>query len=593
MSIFNFIKSQVSILDVIQEHTSLKKNGSYWKGCCPFHHEKTASFTVSPHKEIFYCFGCHMTGDVISFIEKIEQCSPLEAAQHLAQRFNIVIPETLLRDSETAGTQQNRDLYFTLCKTVAEWCHQNLQKSPFLINYLQERGFTTQAINQFSLGFFPGSPQAIKSFLDHMRTHNILAHDLLEAHILTQGKTYMYSPFEERIIFPIKDHLGRFCGFGGRIFKAHDDRPKYYNSKENEFFTKGSLLFGLDNAKKSMQDTGIVFLVEGYTDCMAMVQHGFPNTVATLGTACTPQHLKTVSRYVQQVYVLYDNDKAGQQAVARLTQLCWHVDLELKVIELPEGQDPASWLQHNTLQPFINKAKDIFLFFIDSLGKNFTAKLIPEKVRIARTVVDIIRTLDDPLKQDFLLQQAAKTFEVPFLSLKQELLRSDKRTSTSEREEPRLLEKIESITPSIDITVLEKQLFCAILNNIPWLSNFSMKYTLDYLPGQLKAILYQLRTHYDNNPAITFNIFFCSLDTDQKQWVSKLLLEHMDINDVTDFEQLIYQLQKVHWKKITRDIKKQIADASAAGNTTEVAKLLQDFLCLKTQIMPHAISTPQ
>ena len=129
MSLFNFIKSQVAILDVIQEHTTLKKNGSYWKGCCPFHHEKTASFTVSPHKEIFYCFGCHVTGDVITFVEKIEQCSPLEAAHYLAQRFNIVIPEKFTKDADSAPTQQSRDLYFTLCKLVAEWSQNNLQKN--------------------------------------------------------------------------------------------------------------------------------------------------------------------------------------------------------------------------------------------------------------------------------------------------------------------------------------------------------------------------------------------------------------------------------------------------------------------------------
>ncbi|MCX5925575.1 MAG: DNA primase [Candidatus Dependentiae bacterium] len=587
MSLFNFIKSQVAILDVIQEHTTLKKNGSYWKGCCPFHHEKTASFTVSPHKEIFYCFGCHVTGDVITFVEKIEQCSPLEAAHYLAQRFNILIPEKFTKDTDSAPTQQSRDLYFTLCKLVAEWSQNNLQKNPFLINYLEQRGFTPLIINQFSLGYFPGGPTSIKLFLDHMRTHTVLAQDLLEAHIIAQGKTSLYSPFEERIIFPIKDHLGRFCGFGGRIFKPHDDRPKYYNSKENEFFTKGSLLFGLDHAKKSMQDSGIVFLVEGYTDCMAMVQHGFANTIATLGTACTTQHLKTVSRYVQQVYVLYDNDKAGQQAVARLTQLCWHVDLELKVIELPEGQDPASWLEHNTMQPLIHKAKDIFVFFIDTLGKDFATKLIPEKVRLTRIVVDIIRTLDDPLKQDFLLQKAAQSFEIPFQSLKNELSRNDKQVVSAEQDNNSSIETKNNITQSIDdISKLEKQIFCAILSNTHLLNNFNMKYTLEYLPEQLQAVLYQLSGMYTKNEQTTFNDFFCSLSINEKQWISKLLLEHTESVE-PHFEQLVYQLQKVHWKKITRDIKQQIADANHAGNATEVAKLLQDFLCLKKQIMPH------
>lgn len=587
MSIFNHIKSHVSILDVIQEHTTLKKNGSYWKGCCPFHHEKTASFTVSPHKEIFYCFGCHVTGDVITFIEKIEQCSALEAAHYLSQRFNISIPESLTKDVDTAPTQHNRDLYFNLCKIIAEWSQNNLHKNAFLMDYLQQRGFTPHTIKQFSLGYFPGGLPSMKLFLDHMRTHNILAHDLLEAHIITQGKTFMYSPFEERIMFPIKDHLGRFCGFGGRIFKPHDDRPKYYNSKENDFFTKGSLLFGFDIAKKSIQESGIVYLVEGYTDCMAMVQHGYPNTVATLGTACTPHHLKTVSRYVQQVYVLYDNDKAGQQAVARLTQLCWHVDLELKVIELPEGQDPASWLQGNNLQPLIDKAKDIFLFFIDTLGKDFSTKFIPEKVRLTRTVVDIIRTLDDPLKQDFLLQQAARTFDIPFQSLKQELSRTDAQISNTTPEKNTTL--VTDSPATIEISLLEKQLFCAILNNMHLISDISMKYTLDHLSQQIQPILRQLHTAYNDNPHITLGDFLCSLSSDDTQWIHKLLLEHTNDHTDTHVTQLIYQVQKVHWKKIVRNIKQEIAHANNAGDAIEVAKLLQEFLCLKKQIMPHTV----
>jgi DNA primase len=665
MSLFNFIKSQVTILDVVQEYTTLKKNGAYWKGCCPFHHEKTPSFSVSPHKEIFYCFGCHMGGDAISFIEKIEQCSPLEAAHYLAQRFNIAIPENIAHEPESAKTQQERDSYFALCQQVAAWCHKNLQHNAELTNYVTERGFSQEMVNHFCLGYFPGGPSALKSFLAHMRTHNILTQDLIDANIIAPSKSNsFYSPFEERLMFPIKDHLGRWCGFGGRIIKPHDDRAKYYNSKENEFFTKGSLLFGFDLAKKSMQETGTVFLVEGYTDCMAMVQHGYPNTVATLGTACTSNHLKTLSRYVQQVYLVYDNDKAGQQAVMRIAQLCWQVDLELFVISLPEGQDPASWLKNNkTLKPQAQEAKDLFVFFIDSIGKNFSGKLIPEKVRLTRSVVDIIRTIDDPLKQDFLLQKAAKTFDIPFQALKQELGRSThtpasqaaspvaqtqspkaaqaqishalaastplsrKPSSQSEHSSAQSnraqdiqnpeappaqhlgapdraietemgqashehrAEKTEDSQAQAPASLLEKQIFCAIINNMQLLNSSdylrSVKYSLNYLPQHLLAVLEKLHETYTRDPNIAFTSFFNTLDNHEKQWVSQMVLESAEYIATADFEQLIHQLHKTHWKKIVFDIKQQIARANRAGNSAQVEKILQDFLYLKQKMMPH------
>ena len=334
MNLFSFIKAHVSILDVVGGYSSLKKAGLYWKGNCPFHNEKTASFTVSPHKEIFYCFGCNSGGDVISFIEKVENCSPIEAANHLIERYKLTPPENLKLSSSEVDTQV-RDNYYDLCKAVSVWAHGHLLKNPTLLNYAQKRGISKESIVQFSLGYFPAGLAAVKGLIAKMQEQQFMPKDLLDANILSEGKTVLYSPFEDRLLFPIQDHLGRFCGFGG-IFKPHDQRPKYYNSRENEFFQKGSILFGLNNAKKNIQELEHAFLVEGYTDCIAMVQHGHKNTVATLGTACTPEHLKQLARYAKTLYVVYDADKAGHNAMLRLTELCWQVSLDLKVIYLPE-----------------------------------------------------------------------------------------------------------------------------------------------------------------------------------------------------------------------------------------------------------------
>ncbi len=585
MNIFNFIKTRVAILDVIQEYGTLKKAGGYWKGRCPFHHEKTASFTVSPHKEIFYCFGCHEGGDVIAFIAKVEHCSPIEAAQHLADRYGIDIPETLTMETN-AVTAQERNSYFELCKFVALWCYDNLRKNPSLIQYLKERGFVESNIDYFTLGYFPGGVQEIRRFVDAMKKHAILTNDLLEAHILAQGKAVLYSPFEDRLIFPIKDQLGRFCGFGGRIFRPHDQRPKYYNSRETEHFLKGSLLFGLDLAKKSIQEKDSVFLVEGYTDCMAMVQHGFPNTVATLGTSCTLNHLKTLSRYAQYLYVLYDGDSAGQQAIMRLTELCWHVSMELKVICLPSQEDPASFLaKNNDLNPFIQQAQDIFHFYIANLGSDFTTKSLNQKVHLMRNVLEIIRPINDPLKQDILLQKASNVFGVPTEALKDELMRIAKNPSVPVTQQITTKDEPDKETDE-PISLLEKRLFCGIMNNIRLCNNTNVQYAIEYMGGMARTILTKLSDAYRDEPTLDFVTFFNTLHVDEKPYVSKLLLEQDDTIDEVSFEQLLLQLQKQKWKTIVKDMKIKLIHAKNSGNDTLVKQLMHDFMMLQQQLIP-------
>ena len=380
MNLFSYIKTKVSIIDVVNEYTHLKRAGLYYKAHCPFHHEKTASFTVSPGKEIFYCFGCHANGDVISFIAGMEHCSPLEAVKHLADRYHVEMPSELMLEEADIDIKK-RDGYFHVCKTVASWCNEQLMSNPPVLTYVQSRGINQASINAFMLGYFPGGIKSIKLLLQSMGAENIMASDLLEAHILQEGSRALYSPFEERIIFPIKDHLGRFCGFGGRIYKSDDTRPKYYNSRESPNFEKGSLLFGLDLAKKSIKESETVFLVEGYTDCIAMVQHGYPQAVATLGTACTLEHLKHLSRYASAVYVVYDGDAAGQQAMLRLAELCWQCSMDMYTIILPSQEDPASLLvSGKSLAPYVAQAQDIFSYFMASLGENFGAKTSAGKI---------------------------------------------------------------------------------------------------------------------------------------------------------------------------------------------------------------------
>jgi len=581
MNIFSFIKSQLSIQDVVSEYTTLHKAGTYLKSRCPFHHEKTASFTISPDKDIFYCFGCHTGGDLITFTAKIENCSPLEAAQFLAERHQIQLPENIDVAEHTQSKEEKKQ-HYDVCRIFAHWCHTQLQKHPSVLKLLHERGIDQAQIDQFTIGFFPGGLASIKQCIHAIKKERMLVDDLMQANIIMQGKSIMYSPFEDRLIFPIKDHLGRFCAFGGRIFKPHDTRPKYYNSKENEFFTKGSILFGLDTAKKAIQANKTVFLVEGYTDCIAMVQHGYPNSVATLGTACTEQHLKLLSRYADYLYLLYDNDTAGQQAILRLTKLCWQVNMELRVINLPMGQDPASFLTAgNSLESRIEQAQDIFNFFIASLSKDFSIKPLHEKVGKIRSLIETVQAIEDSLKQDILLQTAARTFDIPIESMRRELqqhpaarTQSDTPPSDSQEDES-------------SVSTLEKRIFCAIMNNVDLLKYRHEAYVIEYISSPLKEILLSLQNRTSDDSSFEFAHFFDTLNEQEKQYVSQLLLEYEESGDAASYEYLVQQFQKKEWKRIVRDISTKLTQAQKKGDLDTVQRILDDFHALKEKIIPR------
>ena len=587
MNLFNHVKVNLSILDVVGEYTKLKKAGTYWKATCPFHHEKTASFTVSPHKEIFYCFGCNKGGDLIAFIASAENCTQLEAAQHLVERYNLDVPANVANAITSNTDEKNR--YFDLCKSVALWCHAMLKKSPIASNYLYERGFNDTTIDLFQIGYFPGGLRSIRSFVVSLRSKSILQSDLIEARIIAESRNILYSPFEKRIIFPIKDHLGRFCGFGGRIFEKQDQRAKYYNSHENDYFNKGSLLFGFDSAKKSIQKKESLFLVEGYTDCIAMVQYGFENTVATLGTSCTAEHLKVLSRYTSQIYTLYDGDNAGKKAITRLIELCWQVNIELKVICLPDGEDPASFLDKGgSIQKITAKAKDIFTFFIESLGRDFAKKTLRKKLQLLDKLLSIVQNIQEPLKRDIILQNASNALGVPFESLRSELnkRKRDQRIGIKTKTEPQ--ENVERHNNSENLeSILEKKILFAILHNMTLFNMDNADYLIACLPAPLNTMLTKLKMLKKRGmeTPLNFSHLFEIFDDNEKMYVSKNILELDQKVDTRSFDQLLIRFQKKTWKVIVQDIKARLAQAESENNTEEIETILHNFSKLKKKLL--------
>lgn len=544
---------------------------------------------VNEEKGIFYCFGCHTGGDLISFIAKIENCTPLEAAHHIIKRYAIELPSELsFKNGHSSGAKTK---YQTICEKTAQWCHNHLLKTAGVKQYIKNRGFDEKSLSMFTVGYFPGGLAFIKEYIEYMKDEAILVDDLLHANILFQGKTVLYSPFEDRIMFPIYDHMGSICGFGGRVYKTDDTRPKYYNSRENDYFNKGSLLFGFDKAKKAIQQSGSAFLVEGYTDCIAMVQHGFANTVATLGTACSLAHLKTLARYTHELYVMYDADAAGREAVLRLTELCWQVNLDLWVVSLAKGEDPASLLVKNIdISSYIKGKKEVFSFYIDTITDNFAALSLSHKMRIAQSLLARLKTIQDPIKQDLLTHQAAKTLEIPFQTLRAELKKSHEKHQTSEppkvrpADQKRVLVKEGAILAD-KMVLLETKVLSAILHDMRLFTvhRKTIEYLIDHLPAEISGIMRKLYAiSCTENQEVSFMSFYDGLHEHEQHYISRFLLsQDLEKIDEITFKEMLTQLQKKYWQRIIRALKTDLSVAQGNGDTNSVQSLLNKFVELK------------
>lgn len=591
MNIFSVIKSHIQILNVVQEYTTLKKAGNYWKGQCPFHHERTASFTVSPHKEIFYCFGCHAGGDVVAFIAKAEHCSPMEAVKHLAQRYTIQLPQETLQQFTTQ--RHEKESYTHAHDTVAHWCVEQFHKSHIAQEYIKKRGINQKSIETFTLGYFPGGQQSIKRLLAVCKEKNILAQDLIQSHILREGQSGLYSPYEERITFPIHDALGRACGLGGRIFIPDDTRAKYYNSQDHPYFSKGTILYGFHQAKRYIQDTGTVYVVEGYLDCIALVQAGIAQTVATLGTACTAEHIKNIARYAEKLYTVYDGDAAGQKAALRLTQLCWDVDLEPYVIQLPAGEDPCSLVARGVpVKELANNASNIFEYFIQKTTESNTIEpSLHEQMSRTKAIIELIGQVVDPIKQDFLLQKAAQTCQVPYETLKKQV------TQRKNRQIDAPLRKITPATDKnllngkegqsvkkdtqIEISDLEKKIFSAIISKKYILTPEEHAFLKLAFSPYLFTVIERLGAHKERLDHISVTELCLE---NEREFIVSLSMEDEVQGQGPALEELFLQFYKKRWKMIVNGVKIKIAQAQKLNHDQELKMIVNQFQNLKQKL---------
>ena len=396
--------TRTDIVELIDRRVPLKKTGSNFSACCPFHAEKTPSFTVSPQKQFYHCFGCGAHGNVISFLMEYDHLEFVEAVEELANHLGLPIPQEV-----TSAAQQRQTPLYSLLEKTAHYYQQQLAHAPSAKAYLTARGLTEAMIQRFNLGF---APAAWNNLQQHFKpSAQILSEYLTTGMLLKNANGRIYDRFRNRLMFPIKDSRGRLIGFGGR--SLGEENPKYLNSPETPLFHKGSELYGLYEARQSNPPPTHMLVVEGYMDVIALHQFGVTNTVATLGTATSERHLQRLFRYCPEIIFCFDGDRAGRDAAWRALEVSLPLiadGLQIRFMFLPNGEDPDSLIRKIGAPAFkqqIQQAQPLADFFFDRLSTQTNLQTLEGKAKLASLAQNLLYKIQNGVFQQLMLEKLA------------------------------------------------------------------------------------------------------------------------------------------------------------------------------------------
>ncbi|MEO1514907.1 MAG: DNA primase [Bacteroidota bacterium] len=401
------IMDTARIEEVVGEYVNLKRAGSNLKGLCPFHGEKTPSFSVSPSKNLFKCFGCGIGGDAVRFLMEHEQLSYPEALRQLAAKYNIELEETQT-SRESIQERQHQESLYLINQYALEYYQKQLFKTDagksIGLSYFKQRGFREETIRKFGLGFAP----ATKDAFTLQATQDGYKVDLLKKLGLTSQ--YGRDFFRDRVMFTIYNPTGKPVAFAGRILQKDVKAPKYINSPETDIYVKNKVLYGVNFAKRSIRKEDECILVEGYTDVISLHQAGIENVVASSGTSLTEGQIQLIRRYSPNIKILYDGDAAGIKAALRGLDMVLEQDMNVRVVLLPDGEDPDSYLQRvgaSAFQEYVREqAKDFILFKTQLLLEEAADDPI-RKSEMIKAIVDSIARIPDPIKRSLYIKQCA------------------------------------------------------------------------------------------------------------------------------------------------------------------------------------------
>ncbi len=409
----NELKSMINIEDLIGEYVKLERAGSRLRALCPFHSEKTPSFYVNPDSGLFHCFGCKASGDVISFVEKIENLDFNEAVKFLAEKYNIPVKYT-----SEGYDKSEKDAIFEVLAEAQKYYEENLKKGSKPFEYLASRGITEETIEFLKLGYAPES-----GVLNYLLNRGFERSIIEKAGLTVSGGI---DRFRRRVMFPIFNLFDKVVGFGGRIIEKNDSAPKYLNSPSTPVFEKKSLLYGLNYTNDHIRQKAFIILVAGYMDFASLFQNGVFEVAAALGTAFTERHAKLIRRFASKVFLSFDADEAGLKAAIRSFEILVNEGLFVYAIDLPQGEDPDGYVSKYGKESFyilLEAASEIPIFltkyFVNK--ENFHSKSLREKLESIKLILETVSKVEDRVRQGYYIREISSMLDVPEKNLLSEL----------------------------------------------------------------------------------------------------------------------------------------------------------------------------
>lgn len=564
--IIDRVRSGTDIVELVSEYVSLRKTGANYLGLCPFHQEKTPSFTVSPSKQIFHCFGCGAGGDAVRFVTRQENLSFPEAVRRLADRAGIIIPET----NPAAG--RNRDEYEALAKINQEALEffvkaLDSRDGARAREYLESREMAGEIAAKFSIGY---SLPKWDGLLKHLEKKGVKP-EMAEKAGLAIKKTGggWYDRFRDRVIFPIRDIKGRVVGFGGRTMG--EDLPKYLNSPETPLFHKGETLYAMDAAAEAIRKKGYSVIVEGYFDAIACHKAGVDNAVATMGTAMTQQHLRALKRQSKNVLLVFDSDPAGIKAAERTLDIFLGTDMVPKVALLPKGDDPDSLVRREGAAGLAKRLKasgKLLDFVIKRAAEG--AETIEDKVAASLRITGILAKIENGVERSHYLKMAADELSVDESALAEELRKKTGRTGFYKGPEKPKRESLDRIEEGLLQVILKHPEAAQVV--------VSELVPEDFTSPALAEVARAIFGIVKEGGTVDVAKLICSLEDEQQKLVGRLALKE-DMEDAEGFARgAVERFSQARHQKRFNELQVLIKQAEETKDYALLDKLQKEFL---------------
>jgi len=595
------IKSRLDIVDVLSEYISLKQVGANFKALCPFHKENTPSFVVNQEKQIWHCFGCAKGGDIFSFLMEIEAIEFVEALKILAKKAGITLKVGYKQSNEKLS---KKGIIFDILEETRNFYFYNLlnSKDKIVINYLKERGLDKDTISYWKIGYSKDSWNDLFLFL---KKKKFLEKDIQEAGLIIKKENSFskyYDRFRDRLMFPICDFSGNVIGFSARILPEKEDvtkQGKYINSPQSLVYNKSEVLFGIEKAKFNIKDKDYIIVVEGQMDVITAHKCGVDNVVASSGTTLSNKQLKIIKRYTKNIYFAFDMDNAGQAAIERGAKEAMHLDMNVKIVELPNGKDPDECIK-NDLDEFydsIKKAKNIMEYFFSKYVDNCDLKDISLKREVVKNVLNVIIFLINDVERDYWIKKLSEKLEIDEYIIREILdkINSNKKNLNKNKDVQ------DTVSTNIPISREEKleENFLALIIRfdkfIPYtIDNFSIDF---FSSDKIKFVYNELLIYYnkldflDKSFYQEFYNYFCQKYHKYSLFLDRLFILGQDnfsqfskTEIKKEFFQLLIEIKKNYFLKKRKKLEKGIFQAEKENNNKKLNQLISELNLLNQKV---------